>query len=53
MHGVTHETPLQYGSTMMRHLTRLYNLRISHPKETLYLFDDDITAAFRHVKYNL
>jgi hypothetical protein len=53
MHGITHETPLQYGSTMLRHLIRLYNLRISHPKDIIYLFDDDISAAFRHVKYNL
>jgi hypothetical protein len=53
MHGVTSETPLEYGTTFMRHLIRLYNLRISHPKDTIYLFDDDISAAFRHVKYNL
>jgi hypothetical protein len=53
MHGITHETPLAYGSTMRRHLIRIYNLRISYPKEILYLFDDDVTAAFRHVKYNL
>jgi hypothetical protein len=52
MHSITTETPLQYGSTFMRHLIRLYNLRISYPMETIYLFDDDITSAFRHVKYN-
>jgi len=53
MHWITTELPLLYGNTMIRHLTRIYNLRISYPTEILYLFDDDIAAAFRHVKYNL
>jgi hypothetical protein len=52
MHGITDEIPLAYGSTMRHHLQRIYNLRISHPKETLYLWDDDIASAFRHIKYN-
>jgi len=53
MHWITTELPLLYGNTMIRHLTRIYNLRISYPTEIIYLFDDDIAAAFRHVKYNL
>jgi len=52
MHWVTDELDLEYGSVFRRHLTRLYNLRITYPRETIYLFDDDISSAFRHVKYN-
>jgi hypothetical protein len=30
----------------------IYNLRISYPNEEIYLIDDDVSGAFRHVKYN-
>jgi len=52
MHWVTEELPLEYGSVFMQHLVRIYNLRISYPSSTIFLFDDDISSAFRHVKYN-
>jgi hypothetical protein len=52
MHGITDETPLAYGTTIKRHLQRIYNLRVSHPKEIIYLWCDDIASAFRHMKYN-
>jgi len=52
LHWVTTELPLAYGSTMMLHLIRIYNLRITYPNEIIYLFDDDISSAFRHVRYN-
>lgn len=53
MHFVTNEIPLDYGKTFLRHLTRLYDLRITYPNVFIFLFDDDITGAFRHIKYNL
>jgi hypothetical protein len=53
MHQITTETILQYGNTFIRNLIRVYNLRISYPYIIIYLTDDDISAAFRHVKYNL
>ena len=41
-----------YGDAFMRHLTQIWNLRISYPNEELYLFDDDVKGAFRHSKYH-
>ena len=52
MHHITDEIAIEYGSSMMRHLIRIANLRISYPTSPLYLFDTDVTGAFRHVKYN-
>ena len=52
MHHITNEIAIEYGSSMMRHLIRIANLRISYPTAPLYLFDTDVTGAFRHVKYN-
>jgi len=53
MHHLTTEIAIEYGSAMMRHLIRIANLRISFPSSKIYLFDTDVTGAFRHVKYNL
>eukprot|EP00957_Ditylum_brightwellii_P071380 5426556-Ditylum_brightwellii.AAC.1 len=33
-----------------KHLTRIWNLRISHPNEEILLQDDDATGAFRQCK---
>ena len=39
------EHEVVYGDAFMRHLTQIWNLRISYPIEELYLFDDDIKGA--------
>ena len=46
------EPKIKYGSTFLRHLQRIWKLRISYPNRDLYLWDDDITGAFRLIKYN-
>ena len=46
------EPPIWYGSAFVRHLTRIWNLRISYPHTEIYLWDDDVAGAFRLVKYN-
>jgi len=46
------EPPIWYGSAFLRHLTRIWNLRISYPKTEIYLWDDDVAGAFRLIKYN-
>ena len=46
------EIQLEYGTALRRHLTRIYNLRITYPLEEILLFDDDASGAFRHVKYH-
>ena len=46
------EPPIRYGTTFLRHLIRIWNLRITYPKQDIYLWDDDIAGAFRLVKYN-
>jgi len=46
------EPPIWYGSAFIRHLTRIWNLRISYPTVEIYLWDDDVAGAFRLIKYN-
>jgi hypothetical protein len=49
----THNEPdLIYGTTWNRHLTQIWNLRISYPDEDILVFDDDVSGAFRHAKHN-
>ena len=45
------EPEITYGTTFERHLTRVWNSRISYPNEDLLLMDDDVKGAFRHTKY--
>ena len=44
--------PVEYGSAFMRHLVRLWNLRITYPGEEILQYGDDIAAAFRRVLYH-
>jgi len=46
------EPPIWYGSAFSRHLVRIWNLRISYPYCDIFLWDDDVSGAFRLVKYN-
>ena len=46
-----YEPEVVYGDIFMRHLTQIWNLRISYPNEELYLFDDNVKGVFRHSKY--
>jgi len=46
------EPPIYYGSALVRHLQRIWNLRITYPDDIIYLWDDDVAGAFRLIKYN-
>ena len=46
------EPKLVYGTAWDRHLRRIWNLRITYPKEDILLMDDDVKGAFRHSKYH-
>ena len=46
------EPDLIYGSAYERHLIQVWNLRISYPTNDILLWDDDVTGAFRHGKFN-
>jgi len=46
------EPPIFYGDALIRHLKRIWNLRISYPNAIIYLWDDDVAGAFRLIKYN-
>jgi hypothetical protein len=47
-----HEPPLFFATSFERHLQWIYNLRISYPNQEIYLGDDDVSGAFRHLKYH-
>lgn len=44
--------PIHYGDAFERHMIGIYNLRITYPTTEIYLWDDDVSGAFRHVKYH-
>ena len=46
------EGPVTFAPAFMDTCIWLYNLRISYPHDELYLGDDDISGAFRHLKYH-
>jgi len=46
------EPPIWYGTAFFRHLTRIWNLRISYPLQDILPWDDDVSGAFRLIKYN-
>ena len=46
------EPEIIYGTTFMRHLEIIWNLRITYPDIDILLFDDDVKGAFRHSKYH-
>ena len=46
------EPDILYGEAFMKHLIRIWNLRISYPDQDIYVWDDDVSGAFRQGKYN-
>lgn len=48
----TNEPPLTFALAELVFMVWLYNLRISYPREEIYLADDDVSGAFRHAKYH-
>ena len=43
---------INFGDAFMRHLIRIWNLRITHPYEDILIWDDDVSGAYRIPKYN-
>ncbi|GKY92329.1 hypothetical protein MPSEU_000204000 [Mayamaea pseudoterrestris] len=51
--GRYNENPAVYYGTVLRRLLKaIYNMRLDHPTEEIYFAADDISAAFRWVKYH-
>ena len=46
------EPPLTFAQAEMRFMQWLYNLRITYPNEEIFLADDDVSGAFRWLKYH-
>ena len=44
--------PTHYASAQMRHWTHIWNLRITHPRDEIVLYKDDINAAFHRARYH-
>lgn len=43
---------IHFGTALTRHLVRIWNLRITHPDKEIYLWDDDVSGAYRIPKYH-
>jgi len=48
----SNEPEIVFATAELRHLIRIYNLRISFPNSEIRIMDDDVTAAFKQVKFN-
>ena len=48
----TTDPKIVYGDAFDRHLVQIYNLRLTHPNEEIYLFDDDAKEVCRRPKYH-
>ena len=46
------EPELTFSSAELGFMVWLYNLRITYPEEEIYIADDDISGAFRLMKYH-
>jgi hypothetical protein len=46
------EPDIVFGHAWTKFLIAIYNLRITFPDMEIYLFDDDVAAAFRQCKYH-
>ena len=44
--------PTFYASAQRRHWTHIWNLRVTHPREEIVLYKDDINAAFHRGRYH-
>jgi hypothetical protein len=44
--------PITFPSAWQDYLIWLYNLRITYPDKEIYPADDDVSGAFRHLKYH-
>ena len=51
MMNIEDEPILTYGTAWIRHLKRIWNMRITYPTTDLLFFDDDVKGVFRHCKY--
>ena len=55
INDITHkdnEPPLTFASAELGFMTWVYNLRLTYPDDEVYIADDDISGAFRRMKYN-
>jgi hypothetical protein len=48
----TNEPPITFPEAWTTYLQWLYNLRISYPDREIYPGDDDVSGAYRHMKYH-
>ena len=46
------EPPITFPGAFEKFLSSLYNLRITYPDKDIYLGDDDVSGAFRLLKYH-
>lgn len=46
------EPPLTFAGAELQFMVWVYNLRISYPSQEIYIADDDVSGAFRWLKYH-
>ena len=47
------EPDIHFAGAFVSQLAWIWNLRITYPTEEIFLGDDDVSGAFRQVKYNI
>jgi hypothetical protein len=50
---LSQEPDIHFAGAFVSQLAWVWNLRITYPREEIFLGDDDVSGAFRQVKYNI
>ena len=46
------EPKISYSTTFQRHITRIWNLRMSYPNKYILLWNDDVSGSFWYNKHH-
>ena len=53
MQDTSHSPTIYVGTSFSKHLIRIWNLRITHSSQDIFLLDYDVAGAYMIPKYNL
>ena len=52
MQDQARNSDIHFGTSFIKHLIRVWNLHITHPFLDIFLWDDEVSGAYRIPKYN-
>ena len=52
MQDRSRSTTIHFGTSFLKHLIRIWNIRIIYPSQDIFIWDDDISGTYTIPKYN-